>query len=161
MRIIDDKGKLFGLVNVLDLIVVIFVLLVAVSAVSHHILSAKALKGAPAKSAEGEELLLKVVYYAQPNEIAQNKNILRPGDKDIMGTATLEKIEVRPVDEKRSDIIVTIKARCHMLDGQYYYSNMSVKVGLPLTFLAPRYALRGEGADGSINVRIVDITRGE
>ena len=161
MRIIDDKGRLFGLVNVLDLIIIIFVLFVAFGVVSHHMLIAKAPKSGSAKSTKGEELLLKVIYYAQPNDIIQNKDILHPGDTDIMGTATLEKIEVRPIDEKRSDIIVTIKARCHMLDGQYYYSNMSIKVGLPFTFLASQYALRGEGADGSINVRIVNIARVE
>lgn len=147
MRFIDEKGRLFGLVNLLDLVILLFAGFLVFSFVANRMIISQAVKNQPARSAGGEEVVLKVVYYGQANEVANNKNILMPGDKDIFGKAIIEKVlEIRPAGEGTSNITVLVKTRCMKADRQYYYTNAPVKLNAPFTFSAASYMLK----DGTI-----------
>ena len=145
MRLVDNKGRLFGLVNLLDLAIAALVIFAAGSIVSNMVMCA----GSAKREAAGtRSVMIEVIYRNIPNELASNKDILKPGDSDMSGKAVIEKVlNVRPGSTGDvKDMTVLIKAQCVKLDRQYYYGNKHVRLGLPFTFTAPLY----EFSDGTI-----------
>jgi len=140
MKIIDSKGRLFGLINLLDLVILVLIVSLAASVVSSRMIAAKAAKTSPAASREGKELVLKVIFSGQANEIFDDATVLREGDSDTFGRAVLEKVvEVRRSKEGKSDAVVLIRAKCNLLDRQYYCGNMLIKLNALFNFATPRY----------------------
>lgn len=93
MKIVDNKGRIFGLVNVIDLAVIILCLAVIGSMVSGAFIKGTA----GGKTRAERTMMLKVVYRDVPEEIAENKDVLKPGDADMFGNARVESVaEVRP-----------------------------------------------------------------
>jgi hypothetical protein len=151
MRFIDNKGRLFGLVNVLDLAIVVLIVSVAGSMVFGLYLPKSCLKNETRTAAT---VMLKVIYYNVPKEIADNGSVLKPGNADIFGKAEIDKVlEVRPgATDRVRDVIVLIKTQCAVLDNQYYCGNVVIKLGMPFTFATKLYRfLEGTVVDMSIS----------
>lgn len=138
MRIIDSKGRLFGVANLLDLLVLAVVLALIGTGIVNFITKPRASKA-------NVELAVKVLYRV-PNEVARNPKILKTGDSILIGNAVVEKIlDIRPVIEygnretAMSDMIILIKANCVMLNNEYYCANMPIKVNSSMTISNPLY----------------------
>jgi hypothetical protein len=140
MRLVDDRGKLFGLVNLIDLLVILLIIGVAISIKVN-------LSGISKHQKTAQEMYVKVLCRV-PNEVAYNKKILRPGDVIMGGNARIEKVlEIRPVkdanekDTGYSDAVVLIKTNCVILNGEYYCANMAIKINSNIMFSNPLYTI--------------------
>lgn len=138
MRLLDDKGRLFGLINLLDFLVASLVLILIITTMINFIITPRG-KKVPT------ELAVKIIYRV-PNDVAYNKKILRPGDKILAGSAVVEKVlSIKPVKDYGnietgySDMIVMIRASCVMLNNEYFCANMPIKVNSPMTISNPFY----------------------
>jgi len=157
MTFLDKKGRLFGIINLVDLLVVVVISVLLVSFVSSQVMTFKARQKQGTQATQEEDLLLKVIYYGVENDLAHNEKILRPGDVDYLGKASIEKVlEIRPskYEADKSEIIVLIRAKCVLSNNNYYCENKIIKMGAPFTFTTARYdfASSREG-----NGRILDI----
>jgi hypothetical protein len=134
MRLIDEKGRLFGAINVIDFFVLTIISILVVSFFINLPLMVKAKDSNRAN----QEMLIKVLYRVPDQvalQVAKNQEIFKPGDKILMGMARVEKIlEVKPVlgvtekDTGFSDIIMLIRVFCTRLGGDYYCANMPIKL---------------------------------
>jgi len=142
MKIVDNKGRLFGLINLIDLIVIILAIAVAGSVISGIAMKGK---GVQEQARFAKTVTLKIIYRDVPKEIAENKDVLKSGDTNIFGKARVENVaEIRPgISKDVRDVAVVVKADCVVLDNQYYCGNVPVKIGRPFTFSAYRYELSG------------------
>jgi len=138
MRILDAKGRLFGLVNLLDLMIVSAVLLMIVAAAVNIVSSPRATK-------TQADVVVKILYRV-PNEVARNQKILKPGDTVLVGNGVVEKIEdVRPTKDYDGretgmcDIIIRVRAKCVVLNNEYFCANMPVKINSLITIANPAY----------------------
>ena len=138
MRIIDDKGRLFGKVNLLDFLVIALVLILIATTLINFVAT-------PRGNKTNIDLLVKIIY-SVPNEVARNPKILQSGDRILAGNAVVEKVlNIRPLKDGRdietgySDIIVLIRASCVKLNNEYYCANMPIKVNSPMAISNPFY----------------------
>lgn len=114
-KVIDEKGKLFGFINIVDLMVIIVILfLIAVVAV--RILS-------PKRNAEGTSVIegkqeVYATLYVQ-NAVPESLDILKPGDKLVANnkftTAEIVSIESKPANFVSSDSEGNLKVVPHPL----------------------------------------------
>lgn len=101
-KIIDEKGKLFGFINVVDLMVILVVLaIIAVLAI--RVVS-------PKRNAEGTSIVngkseAYVTLYVQ-NAVPESLDILKPGDK-LVANNTFTTAEIVSIDSKPADFITT------------------------------------------------------
>lgn len=101
-KIIDEKGKLFGFINIVDLMVLIVVLgLVAVVAI--RIVSPK--KNAPGTSIINGKKEAYATLYVQ-NVVPEALETLKPGDK-LVANNNFTTAEVVSVESKPADFITT------------------------------------------------------
>ena len=137
MRFIDDKGRLFGIVNILDLFAIIFIAFLIVSVGINMFTKEK-----PANPAIEKTFMVTVVFSKVNNEIANNKTILKPGETDIFKKISLEKVlEIRPVKTGYSDIVAVFKVNGAALNNDYFVGNILIKIGYPFTFTSSAYVL--------------------
>lgn len=143
MRFIDGKGRLFGLANLIDLFVIIAISALIVSVAVNGTMKAGSKKRASA------EVYLKVLYKNIPNEIVNNKKLLKGGDVVLAGNALIEKVlytrpaaDVGGLKADYSDLAVLMKANCVILDGEYYCANVPVKINGLCTISNALYAFR-------------------
>lgn len=101
-KIIDEKGKLFGFINVVDLMVII-VILAIIATVLVRIVS-------PKRNAEGTSVIegkqeVYATLYVQ-NAVPESLDILKPGDK-LVANNTFTTGEIVSVQAKPADFITT------------------------------------------------------
>lgn len=142
MRFVDDKGRVFGLINLIDLsVVVLLFLLIASIAVNYFT------RPVTKTSNRGNvDVEMKVLYPGVLTEILKDRKVLNPGDVVLGGNAVIAKVlEVRPVldNEGRetihSNIVVLIKAKCVKLNGEYYCANIPIKINAYVHLSQPLY----------------------
>lgn len=101
-KIIDEKGKIFGFINIVDLMVLIVVLgLVAIVAI--RIVTPK--KNAPGTSIIDGKKEAYVTLYVQ-NAVPESLDTLKPGDK-LVANNNFTTAEVVSVESKPADFITT------------------------------------------------------
>jgi len=142
MSLIDAKGKLFGIVNILDLTVILFALFLVASVLINLFICEKPV-------ANKKVFIITVLYKGVNNQIIENKTILNPGDKDVSNKAMLIKVaKVEPTEDlflnkaNFSDLTVLFKVDCVAVKNEFYLDNVIVKIGLLFTFSNPRYILQ-------------------
>ena len=157
MKIIDEKGRVFGRMNIIDMIVVI--ILVVFSAMFYN--GYKIMTRHVVNNYQWAKV--KVNFYAVSPEIF---NIMKEGDValDSAGkpTARLEKInEVGPcktimIDDKKAigvihpfnkGVMVTLDLLCVKIGRTLFYNDMPVKLGNTIMFSTDRYNQLGIVAD--------------
>lgn len=140
MRLVDNKGRLFGVINLIDLLVILLVLGVAMSMMVNLSNRAKTEKMT-------QELYVKVLCRL-PTEVANNRKLFRPDDAIMGGNATVRKVlETRPAkgsgdkETGYSDVVVLIKAKCVILNGEYYCANAPIKINSNIVLSNPAYSI--------------------
>lgn len=101
-KLIDEKGKLFGMINIVDLMVLI-VIIAIIFAICFRIFS-------PSRNAQGTTFVdnKKEVYatlYVQ-NAVRESLEALKPGDK-LVSNNNFTSAEIVSVDYKPADLITT------------------------------------------------------
>jgi hypothetical protein len=147
MRFLDSKGRVFGIINLLDLLVIlIFVVLIFTASLN--------VLNRPKDNAKDSAELLVKIFARVPNDVAHNSKIFKPDDRVLAGNAAVEKVlEVRPVvgDGAYSDMIILLKANCVILNNEYYCANAPIKVNAMITIANTAYILN--------NATIIDVEK--
>ena len=153
MKFIDEKGRLLGVINLIDFFVLILVAVLIGSFIVNLPLSINNKKSAPLM----EEKFIRVLYRI-PDEVLENKKILNPGDMVLSKMATIEKVlkvtrnapaletDIVSSYEKStgySNVVVLIRANCMRLRDGYYCANIPIKINSYLTISSEFYALNG------------------
>lgn len=116
-KLIDEKGKLFGFVNIVDLMVLV-VILAVIFAILFRAFS-------PSKNAPGTTLVdnKKEVYatlYVQ-NAVRESLDALKPGDK-LVANNNFTTAEIVSVDYKPADLVTTdAQGLAHAVDHPLWY----------------------------------------
>jgi len=161
MKIIDEKGRLFGKINIIDIIVVVFLLsLVPMVYYGYRIVTAE--KIIP----DQEHATVEVRFLVIVSEIA---HAMEPGDVEKSNLCNekgeIEKIiSIKPVnplileslmsDPENSksisnlrvpltDVTVKLNLLCTRRSETLYYDNRPLKVGMPFIFSTDLYDASG------------------
>ena len=107
MKLIDEKGRLFGKVNIIDLVVVLLVLLL-VAAVGYKVLSPKI---ASSPTAKGEVTAVVKCTFRTDTVISQ----VKAGQMLVFGTDYIPKATISEVKAVPSDYLTTdAQGKVHM-----------------------------------------------
>ena len=154
MRIIDDKGRLFGKLNVIDFLVVLFLL----SLVPAFLLLNKIIfmdePELPTKwitlEVKFSRLDPKVAEAIQENDIEQNEFgtiIARVNSIISLTPAVVTDIYEgefvvldHPFDK---DMLISIDVLCEEIEGIYYFKNRQLQMGRDFTVTTDLYAIEG------------------
>jgi hypothetical protein len=144
MRFIDDKGKLFGVINLIDLSVIVFILVLVVSVGFNY--TARPVANVNKANVNVD---IKVLFPGVVSEIIKSGKVLNPGDVVLQGNAVIDKVlEVRPVLDNYgketiySNIVVFIKAKCVVLNGEYYCADTPIKINAYIKVSQPLYVFK-------------------
>lgn len=137
MRLIDEKGKLFGLVNPIDLLVVLLIVLIAGGAVYKLKFSAA---GSAAKTVYATVRIPLVIPYVADK--------VKVGDKIVSGTSYTDveivKVEAKPsevvtstavgerklaTDPWNKDLYVTVKGKTGIPEAEVNMGGQEIRVG--------------------------------
>lgn len=149
MKIINEKGKLFGIINPVDLIVVLAVIAL-VAMVGVKFLRAPV----EAVTTQKQEMLVTVRISGARAELADTIKKLEPGTRlvagnDFVANASVDSVElsnyvftatdstgtaVAATDPVKSDILVTIKATGTPDEAIHKIGNQEVRVGTGFIF---------------------------
>lgn len=140
MKIIDDKGRLFGIINIVDLIVVLVVLLFAGGMYFKFV----AKESVTQKKHLEEEILVTIKY--KPMDEGELEGV-KPGEQLIANDALqpifVEKVEVRTekavLEENgrlievehpyEKNIYITIKGKASIGDVNIHMANQIIRIG--------------------------------
>lgn len=151
MSIIDEKGRLFGKINIIDLLVIIGLVTVIAGAGYKFFLAPKALK---AQSAE-----VTVIVPAVRPEEAQS---IKTGDQLVTDTAVtdavVKKVEIKPAltvttradgttllttNPYRKDAYVTLEGKVSIGPTAMKFAGQEIRVGKDFWLKSLRYELKG------------------
>lgn len=132
MKIIDEKGRLFGKVNLIDLAVVL-ILVVAVAAVGMKLFGNQAVS---AVTSQQVTLTYEVVAQDVPQHVADycTANVggqLLSSGKLLDGSITdCQAVEVTEGDATRTDLYFTIEVNTAFTNSTYAVGSQEVRVGI-------------------------------
>lgn len=161
MRLIDEKGRLFGFINIIDLAVLSILLLLA----GGFIYKAEMKKrGGP----QAKEVIVRAYFpYVHP-DVA---NAVHVGDQLVAGTdyvnVWVEKVEVKPAlytttrqdgtrflttDPFRKDVFVEIRGKTPITGAEVVLAGQKIRIGRDDFYLKSlKYELKGTILDLEIN----------
>ena len=153
MKLVNEKGKLFGIINPVDLLILIAILL-AVAAVGYKFLAAPVTE---AVIPEKEATVVMRIRGAMPYLTEEIKTKVVEGEKLIAGNdyinGTVKSIEVIPyvvtvttadgqlkeaTDPIKSDILVTVTSKGNPDAPIFKIGNQEVRAGRGFTFKTSR-----------------------
>ncbi|MEW6448456.1 MAG: DUF4330 domain-containing protein [Bacillota bacterium] len=151
MRLLDEKGRIFGLINIIDAAIILVVLLIIAGA-TYKLLLPKA-----AATPTLVEFIVRVT--GVPPETAQ---IVKPGDRMVAGASyvpvTVKKVTVEPAfttetnaagqkvparDPYFKDLIVTLEGQTPVTTAQIKLGNQEVRAGRDYYLKSLTYELKG------------------
>lgn len=163
MRIIDERGCIFGKLNILDLLIITIVVLIGTVLIKYLFLgeafdvqkAADIKFGATSKIATSPpleviyttkyvDMLVEVPPWLEKHiqigltEIHENKTIALLINKTI-----LKESEARGFDEPILKLLLTFELLFQIERGQYFYKNSQVKIGRGLTIMPNRIDVSG------------------
>ena len=149
MKLIDEKGKLFGLINIIDLIIVLCIALVAVAAAYKF--------AAPAATdviAPKSDMVVTMRVRGSMGYLDREVKKLTPGTRLVAGSGYVADAEVVSVesvpyrittptddgrlvganDPEKTDLIITVKAKQSKTDPILKIGNQEVRIGRGFIF---------------------------
>jgi len=161
LTLIDDKGRLFGKVNLLDLVVVLLILAVVSRFGLRQI---KAVEVAPVGEEKEIEILVRLQAVAQPTidylpvgtQVAESRNNLPLGT--IVAAQVVPAVVVSVGDDgrvyethskDRFDYYLTVRGKARLTATQVTMANFEIKIGR-LNYLKTRL-WNGQGATWHID----------
>ena len=151
MKLVNEKGKLFGIINLVDLVVVLCVLLIGAAVVIKFVLPA----ASDVVSTKSEMVVTLRVRGAMPYLKDEVDKMVKPGDKLVAGSDFVAGAEVVSVetdipyrasistadgkfvpadDAEKYDLIFTIKSPQSKSAPIYKVGNQEIRVGRGFTF---------------------------
>ena len=142
MKIIDEKGRLFGKINLIDLLVIVLVVAV-VAAVGWKLVGKKA-----SVSDNTHEMTFTVLFEDQPAEVAQFAETQI--GKQLVNNAKLVSAEVTGCEAVSSirtlghvDLSVTVKATAAFSGNVWTVGSQEVRVGYEYILKTSEFELTG------------------
>ena len=131
MKIIDEKGRLFGKVNLIDLVVVL-ILVVAVAAVGMKLFGNKAVSAATSQQVTlTYEVVAQDVPHVADYCTAHVGGQLLSSGKLLDGSITdCQAVEVVEGDTTRTDLYFTIEVNTAFSNSTYSVGSQEVRVGI-------------------------------
>jgi hypothetical protein len=152
MRFIDNKGRLFGIINVIDLSVLVLitalVLSFAVNMIKYRS-DTKATKKNIENNMSVEYFDTTIMFREVPKQVLKDPKVLVEGDVFFGGNAAFVKVlEVvdLPYKDRGADyctVTILLRIKCVNLLGEYYCNNFPIKINCPLTIANSYYTLYG------------------
>lgn len=152
MNLVDNKGRLFGIINLIDLAVLLLIAAVVLS-VSANFMANPAKKAEVADRQQGKMSVdiieAKVIFPNVIKSVVEDPNVLIPGsvvnNNNISIVKVLEIMDL-PKDARGIDycnVTVLMRIKCVNLLGDYYCNNTPIKINYPntLTISNSYYAL--------------------
>ncbi len=143
MKIINEKGKLFGVINVIDLVILVAVILVAAAAV-YKFAGPKVGEAIAPKS----DMYVSMRIRGAMDYLEAELSKMQPGDKLVAGNGfvdaevvsvssipylsaanTADGKFVTAADPQKYDVIVTVKAEQSKTDPIYKIGTQEVRIG--------------------------------
>lgn len=154
MKLIDKNGKLFGMVNILDLTVLLIILLLILSLSVNKLFPSripKAIRRLPEK----KEFLVKIIV---DNDSKWMDKYIKIGDgqRDLDNNfiTKIIKIEKSVVIDNIESLIITLNVKAEIYQGGFvsHGSNL-LRIGEKFTLETKGYLLKGTvySVDGSLN----------
>ncbi len=143
MKIVDEKGRLFGKINLIDLLVIVLVIAI-VAAVGWKLVGSKA---AAAVSDNQHEITFTVIFEDQPTEVAQFAET--QVGKQLVNNAKLIPAEVTEVSsiplasEPHANLYVTVKATATLSGNVWKVGSQEVRVGYEYILKTSEFELTG------------------
>ena len=139
MKIIDEKGRVFGKINVIDfLVILLLLLLVPTFNFSKRLL----IKEKPV--IDKKAAIIQVKF---SNVMPEIDRVLKVGDINIDGrTGKLKAIlKNRPADinSLNREIVALFDITCEESDGTLFYKDTPVRIGAPFSFTTDLYSVGG------------------
>ena len=143
MKIVDEKGRLFGKINLIDLLVIVLVIAI-VAAVGWKLVGKKA---AAAVSDDQHELTFTVLFEDQPTEVAQFAET--QVGKQLVNNAKLISAEITEVsslpcaEETGNDLYVIVTATATFSGNVWTVGSQEVRVGYEYILKTSEFELTG------------------
>ena len=143
MKIIDEKGRLFGKINLIDLLVIVLVIAI-VAAVGWKLVGKNA---AAAVSDNQRKLTFTVLFEDQPTEVAQFAETQI--GKQLVNNAKLISAEITEVsslprdEEAGNDLYVIVKATATFSGNVWKVGSQEVRVGYEYILKTSEFELTG------------------
>ena len=143
MKIVDEKGRLFGKINLIDLLVIVLVIAI-VAAVGWKLVGSKA---AAAVSDNQHELTFTVQFRGQPRKVAEFAETQI--GKQLVNNAKLIQAEVTEVSslfapsEESYWLDVTVKATATFSGNVWKVGSQEVRVGYEYILKTSEFELTG------------------
>ena len=144
MKIIDEKGRLFGKINLIDLLVIVLVIAI-IAAVGWKLVGKKA---AVSVSDNTHEMTFTVLFEDQPAEVAQFAETQI--GKQLVNNAKLVSAEVTGCEAVSSirtlghvDLSVTVKATATYSGNVWTVGSQEVRVGYEYILKTSEFELTG------------------
>ncbi len=173
MNIIDEKGRLFGRINVIDFVVIVFLLaLVPIVYLGYNIAAAKSKKdvaqisvniqvkfadqmpelvghiksGDYEKDVLGRKIGEIISYSVAPQESVYRQKTARAskaGEPVQTTEGSDQIITTIPISNSKDHILATLKIVCYAKNGVLYYGEQPVKIGRDFIFSTDLYMVTG------------------
>jgi len=143
MKIVDEKGRLFGKINLIDLLVIVLVIAI-VAAVGWKLVGKKA---AAAVSDDQHELTFTVLFEDQPTEVAQFAET--QVGAQLVNNAKLISAEITEVssiplaDEPHSNLYIIVTATATFSGNVWTVGSQEVRVGYEYILKTSEFELTG------------------
>ncbi len=154
MRIVDRQGRLFGLINIIDILVVLLV----VSALGFYVYKHKAVNPriAPAAKTYTVQVLVQEVRQVTVNELRSGLVVKEFDANTVMGT--IRAVDIKPAlrlvqrDDgqvlstpvpDRSDVTLTIEAPAQTTDWSIRIANTDMRIGSTIKVTGQRFMVTG------------------
>lgn len=143
MKIVDEKGRLFGKINLIDLLVIVLVIAI-VAAVGWKLVGSKA---AAAVSDNQRKLTFTVLFEDQPTEVAQFAET--QVGAQLVNNAKLISAEITEVsslpcaEEAGNDLYVIVKATATFSGNVWTVGSQEVRVGYEYILKTSEFELTG------------------
>src|SRR3989344_4985910 len=138
MRFIDEQGKVFGKINVIDFIIIVFVILALIVVVKIVFLQPKEIVYATIQICEksGNNVInCGSVPYYMSNAVNKGDNI-KSGGKVVLEILNINSLDVNleKEGESRKDVLLEVRMKVNKKTDGLYFKGQVVKIGSPVFF---------------------------
>lgn len=143
MDLIDEKGRLFGVVNVVDALVVLLVVAVAVAGAS-LVLGKSPGQDADRGTDEAADLETRTVTLAFGQRAPQLATLVEPGPVNISGVnATITDVYRTPAGGENVLVFVRLQVPGRATEAGFIVNGTAIRYGSKITVETPQYTMAG------------------
>ncbi len=158
MRIIDRNGKLFGKINIIDFLVVLFILLVLIIGARIIFFHKKSITYAAIQVCEGRDSkgnifnCGKVPYFI--GDAMEKGDVVKSFGKVI---AQIVDVDTEDKDESKKDVLIELEMLTDVKKQGLYFRNQELRVNMPISFKTSKINI--DGVITKLSSKRINITK--